>query len=123
MCLEDMYINYANALNLPLFFYQKRGKVAKEALLDSGATENFVDYQTIVRWRIGTTKLDKPRKVFNVDGSENKAGTITWCMVLHVKMNGKEKLQTFFITNLGRDRILLGWPWFSHFNPEIDWAL
>ena len=58
--LEDMYINYANTLNLPLFFYQKHGKVAKEALLDSGAMENFVDHQTIVRWRIGMTKLDKP---------------------------------------------------------------
>ena len=47
MRLEDMYINYANALNLPLFFYQKRGKVTEEALLDSGATENFVDHRTI----------------------------------------------------------------------------
>ena len=44
MRLEDMYINYANALNLPLFFYQKHGKVAEEALLDSGVIENFVDY-------------------------------------------------------------------------------
>ena len=47
MHLEDMYINYANALNLPLFFYQKREKVVEEALLDSGATENFIDYRTI----------------------------------------------------------------------------
>ena len=68
------------------------------------------------------TKLDKPRKVFNVDGSENKAGTITHCTILRVKMNGKEKLQTFFITDLGKNRMLLGWPWFSYFNPEIDWT-
>ena len=122
MHLEDMYINYANALNLPLFFYQKRGKVMEEALLDSRATENFVDYQMVAQWRIGTTKLDKPRKVFNGNGSENKAGTITHCTVLRVKMNGREKLQTFFITDLERDPILLGWPWFLHFNPEIDWT-
>ena len=37
-------------------------------------------------------------------------------------MNGKEKLQTFFITDLGQDCVLLGWPWFSYFNPEIDWT-
>ena len=101
MCLEDMYINYANALNLPLFFYQKHGKVAEEALLDSGAMENFINHQTITWSQIGTIKLDKPQKVFNVDRSKNKAGTITHCTVLHVKMNGREKLQTFFVTDLG----------------------
>ena len=50
MCLEDMYINYANTLNLLLFFYQKCGKVAEEALLDSGVMVNFVDHQTIAQW-------------------------------------------------------------------------
>ena len=60
MRLENMYINYANALNLPLFFYQRHGRVAEEALLDSRATENFIDHQTIAQWQIGTMKLDKP---------------------------------------------------------------
>ena len=104
MRLEDMYINYINALNLPLFFYQRHGKVIEEALLDSGATENFIDYRTITWWQIGTKKLEKLQRVFNVDSSKNKAGTITHCTVLWVKMNGKEKLQTFFITNLGCHR-------------------
>ena len=82
MHLEDMYINYANALHLSLFFYQRHGRVAEEALLDSGATENFINHHTIAQWQIGTTKLDKPQKVFNVDGSENRAVTITHCTIL-----------------------------------------
>ena len=43
--------------------------------------------------------------------------------ILQVKMNGKEKLQTFFVTNLRKDRVLLGWPSFSHFNLKVDWAV
>jgi hypothetical protein len=27
----------------------------------------------------------------------------------------------FFVTNLGKDRIILGYPWFEAFNPKIDW--
>ena len=27
----------------------------------------------------------------------------------------------FFVTNLGRDRMLFGYPWFKKFKPDIDW--
>ena len=27
----------------------------------------------------------------------------------------------FLIVNLGRDRIIFGYPWLREFNPEIDW--
>jgi hypothetical protein len=37
-------------------------------------------------------------------------------------MLGKEtKKMVFYVTNLGRDRIILGMPWFKVFNPQIDW--
>ena len=41
------------------------------ALLDSGATENFIDHATVVRLCLGTKKLEKPQQVFNVDGTYN----------------------------------------------------
>jgi hypothetical protein len=28
----------------------------------------------------------------------------------------------FYITDLGRDRLILGYPWFKEFNPKIDWS-
>jgi hypothetical protein len=27
----------------------------------------------------------------------------------------------FYVTNLGRDRLILGHEWFKTFNPQIDW--
>jgi predicted aspartyl protease len=40
-------------------------------LLDTGATESFIDHKTVVRLCLGTQKLVVPRPVYNVDGSAN----------------------------------------------------
>jgi len=37
-----------------------------------------------------------------------------------IRGNKKER-QRFYVTNLGKDRFILGYPWFRAFNPEIDW--
>ena len=63
------------------------------ALLDSGATENFIDHATIVCLRLGTKKLEKPCQVFNVDGTYNRHGTITHACDLLVNKGGKKERQ------------------------------
>ena len=55
-------------------FLSKRGKANERVLIDSGATENFMDHSMIQRLGIGTRKLPVPRRIFNVDGTENIAG-------------------------------------------------
>jgi hypothetical protein len=30
-------------------------------------------------------------------------------------------MQTFFIMNLGKDRVILGYPWLEYFNPQLNW--
>jgi hypothetical protein len=56
-----------------------------------------------------------------MDGTENKAGVIEWQVTLRVRQGDKERVQTFFITNLGDPRIIFGYPWLYHFQPQIDW--
>jgi len=41
------------------------------ALIDSGATDNFIDYRTVAWLQLGTQRIPQPRKVINVDGTEN----------------------------------------------------
>ncbi len=55
------------------------------ALLDSGATENFLDPWTVNKFRLPTQKLQKPRSILNIDGTHNKAGSITWKCQLEVQ--------------------------------------
>ncbi len=40
---------------------------------------------------------------------------------LWIKRGEKETAFQFFVTSLGEDRIIFGYPWFEHENPEIDW--
>jgi hypothetical protein len=48
----------------------------KKALLDSGATENFINETTWQRLGIGRKELKRPITITNVDETENKRGKI-----------------------------------------------
>ena len=64
-------------MNIPLTIQTASAKAEQMALLDSGATENFIDHKTWKGLGIGKQTLKMPITVLNVDGSENKRGKIT----------------------------------------------
>ena len=115
-------------------FTSKTMRAEEKALIDSGATENFIDYRTVARWKIGRKPLEVSHTVYNIDGTPNKAGAVTAYCLLRVIVgqqdaDGKGKdakkkdaVSRFYITNLGEDRLILGYPWLQHFNPRIDWS-
>jgi Aspartyl protease len=74
---RTLYISNWNSMNIPFVFESVHGTANEKALLDSGATECFLDEQMVSRLGIGTKQLPTPRKVHNVDGTENQSGTIT----------------------------------------------
>jgi hypothetical protein len=57
----------------------------------------------------------------NVDGTENKQGTIRYYTNLDLQVNGKMNTERFFITGLGNQKIILGLPWLQEHNPEKNW--
>jgi hypothetical protein len=93
----------------------------EQGLLDSGATHNFIDIRTIIHLGIGIRKLKTPRTVTNVDGTANRARQINQYAYLLFEYNGKAKNLPVFVTNLERDRIILGLPWFQELEPIICW--
>ena len=110
-----------NRLEIPVSLYSFKGTAEEIALVDSGATENFIDQETIKRLKLGTKKLSESVKLRNIDGSFNKAGSITHYIDLLVSRGNKKVTERFYVTNLGSDRLILGYPWLRSFNPEIDW--
>jgi hypothetical protein len=61
----------------------KRAEVV--TLVDSGATENFLNL-TYAKWlRLPIKTLKTPRKLYNVNGTENKAGELRHYMDLETK--------------------------------------
>jgi Retroviral aspartyl protease len=119
--IDTMYITKRKALEIPIEFTTYHTKAEIIALIDSGATDNFIDFRTVTKLRLGTKKLPRARQLFNIDGTHNQAGLIEESVHLYVK-RGDERIRTqFHVTNLGKDRIILGYPWLEAFNPQIDW--
>jgi hypothetical protein len=92
------------------------------ALLDSGATENFINPNYARELKLPIEELAEPRKVFNVDGTQNRHGQITHYTDLDVRTGDQTRTMRFFLTNLGEQKVILGYPWFAAVQPVIDWA-
>ena len=104
------------------FFVHSIAKRAEAiALVDSGATENFMNL-TYAKWlRLPIKKMATPRKLFNVDGTENKSGELQHYVDLQTKTGTHTTTLRFFLSDLGEHKAILGYPWFAAVQPRIDW--
>ena len=85
-------------------------RVETPALLDSGATENFINTNYTQYLHLPIKRLTTSRKVYNVDGTPNQKGDIVAYTDLEVQTGKKRINMRFFITNLGAQRMILGYP-------------
>ena len=63
------------------------------ALIDSGATENFLDHDTAKRLGITPKELGTPRIMNNVDGTTNQTGLVKHYYNFRLKMGEQEAIQ------------------------------
>jgi site-specific DNA-cytosine methylase len=56
-----------------------------------------------------------------MDGTENKQGTINAYVNLEFKLGDQKFNERFYVTGLGKKRIILGFPWLHKYNPIINW--
>ena len=117
-----MYISEKSSINVPFSFVYTQGVAKENALLDSRATENFMDQRMVERLGISLRPMREPRRVFNVNGTENKHGTLIHYTLLRVKKGDKNLLQWFYVTSLGADCAIFSYPWLRDFNPNVDWG-
>ena len=73
-----------------------------------------------------TTSLDTADPLPNcqrtVDGTHNSAGEIKHYVDLEMTQGSKQVNLQFFLTNIGKHEIILGYPWFTAIQPNINWA-
>ena len=53
--------------------------------------------------------------------TENKKGTIKSYVDLEFWIGHKKFKEQFYETGLGKQKIILGFPWLNKYNPVIDW--
>jgi Retroviral aspartyl protease len=105
--------------SLDLITYQRKEEI--KALVDSGAMDNFIDFHTVNKLKLETQKIPNPRRVLNMDETQNQGGLIEHSVHLYIERGGQQIWTQFFVTNLGKDCIILGYPWLEAFNLEINW--
>ena len=104
------------------FFIHSIAKRAKAtALLDSGATENFMNLSYAKWLKLPIKELAQPRKLFNVDNTENVSGELKHYTDLQVQTGSKTTKLCFFLTHIGEQKAILGYLWFAANQPKIDW--
>jgi len=92
------------------------------ALLDLGATENFISQEYAKYLHLPIKRLPEARKLFNVDGTPNRAGDLHHYVDLATRTGTRTTKLRYFLTNLGENRLILGYPWFAVAQPKINWA-
>ncbi|KAI0290429.1 hypothetical protein B0F90DRAFT_1553008, partial [Multifurca ochricompacta] len=63
-----------------------------------------------------------PKIVSNVDGSPNTAGSILRSLSCLVSTGSHSRSFDFFVTNLGSESLILGYPWLAYATPTISWS-
>ena len=106
-----------NSIFIPIEIGSSKQNV--ETLIDCGAGELFIDQNFSKKFKV--EYLKEPIKAFNVDGTENKKGMIKSYVDLEFRIGHKKFKERFYVTRLGKQKIILGFPWLHKYNPIIDW--
>ena len=89
------------------------------ALVDSGATLNFLHEDTVDTLRIDTQPCP-PIEVMVVDGRPLPT-KIQRQVTLDFTEHDETYQETFYVAPIGVHSMILGMPWLEHANPDIDW--
>ena len=65
--------------------------------------------------------LIKPIPALNVDRNLNKKETIKHYINLDLDIFGQKQMIHLLVTGLGKQKIILGFPWLQKHNPIINW--
>ena len=96
-------------------------KVANEAFLDCGANECFTSQRFIEQHQLGVRYMKTPRKIENADGSPNAGRSLHYYTDLTVTTRNQSHPLCFYITDIGPDNLVLGYPWFKATNITPNW--
>jgi len=119
---DDVFLSNQKSIMLRYYAHSSRKCMEGIMLLDSGATENFMSLEYAKWLGLPIKWLPKPHTLLNVDRTLNKQGKLEYYTDLQVQMGLQWQNMQFFLSNLGEQKAILGYPWFVAVQPKIDWA-
>jgi len=113
---ECVYLSSRQSISIQVFLHTLKKRAETPALLDLGATENFINHWYAQSLNLPVKRLPNPRKVYNVDGTTNQREDICFYTDLEVRTGENCTNMRFFLTELGPQWMILGYPWFAAVN-------
>jgi hypothetical protein len=104
-------------MTLHIFVHLRSKRAKTITLLDSGAIENFININYAQKLNLPIRRLTQERRLFNVDGTPNKAGTLKYYTDIVTRMGTKCTCLRYFLTDLGDNQVILGYLWFASAQP------
>ena len=91
------------------------------AMIDSGASTQFIDLDFVLRNNLPLTLKAKPETLIVVDGREAE-NQLTHTCTLDLTVDQHLETLTFQVTKLAGWNMILGKIWLKRHNPVIDWT-
>jgi hypothetical protein len=118
---SNVFISNRKSMTIHMFIHSRSKRAKTITLLDSGATENFMNLKYAKYLCLPIQCLKEPRKLYNIDGTPNQSRELQYFADLQVQTGTQRTTLRFFLSNLGENKAILGYPWFTAFQPRIDW--
>ena len=117
---KDVFISARKSITLCIYLHSKSKRAKTITLFNSGATENFMSLDYTKHLHLPIKMLKEPRRLFNINGTPNRAGDLKYYTNLGTRSGMQTKTLCYFLSDLGDSRVILGYPWFMATQPKID---
>ena len=97
-------------------------EVTINAMIDSGATEDFIDEEFGDKYGLRTSRKKIPKEILLADGEISAMGPVTHTATVPMAIGSHREMISFEVANLPNHKVILGMPWLRNHNPRINWG-
>ena len=112
--------NEADHIMIKLKLHKGEKRITTNAMVNSVATENFIDQQFCIQHQFLVKRLNQPRDIFVIDGKSSSVGPITHEAIIALDIGSHREQIRFQVANLKIHEAILGMPRLNRHNPTIN---